>query len=206
MPRSRGLLATAGLGTGGPGAAAAPADAVLAAGSRDLGRDLAPVIDTLLANVGGRSGLGAYLEYKAGVELQPDVLDRLGAASWWLRRARAGGLSGALVVRVRDPRGFRPVLGRLRALLRGRGIDRIRMKLVGDRLVVAAGPQVPGGRLSSARGLDGRVDVPGALALAPSGPVAAAVRDLLAPFSALTVDNAPRPGARELVRFRLVRR
>ena len=115
------------------------------AGSRDLGRDLVPVIDTVFATAGGRSGLSAYLEYKAGVVLQPGVLDHLRAASWWLRPAPAGGLAGRSSCGCAIPAGSASV-ARMRALLRGRGsigpADAHRTPPRRGRLLAGAAPGV----------------------------------------------------------------
>ncbi len=100
-----------------------PADSWLALGISDVGKTVGVLLDGV-ASAGGLDAIGlnlvlSQIESSTGLNLRDDVLAWMGAGGLFVRGTRSGEVSGALVVRSKDPAATRRALRKLRRSLDG---------------------------------------------------------------------------------------
>ena len=143
-----------------------PGDAWFALGISDVGESVGVLLDAATAG-GGIQALGVnvllgQIESSLGVDLREDVLAWMGAGGLFVRGTAKGEVSGALVIKSKDPAAMRRAVRKLRSATGGLpagaaarpfqapGIDegalltfgdlRLELAAAGDRFVIAIGP------------------------------------------------------------------
>ena len=143
-----------------------PGDSWLALGISDVGATISTLLDAA-SSAGGIQAIGlnvllGQIESSLGLKLREDVLAWMGAGGLFVRGTAKGHVSGALVVRSKDPAATRRAVRKLRGALGGLpagaaarpfqvpGIDegalltlgklRLELAAAGDRFVIAIGP------------------------------------------------------------------